>query len=155
MPVYSPSAVFLQQPVYIITRLQQQALVAAQQQASSLIVASGDLPVVSGQVNVCQYVGTLAQVTYTAVAEGATSFNWTLPPNVTLVSQTNNPGVGTITLSFAGGFTAHPNKQLRVRAVSACGVNPLVIYYLRAQTPSTPQPIVASQPMCAQALVPM
>ena len=110
----------------------------------SLIVASGDLPVVSGQVNVCQYVGTLAQVTYTAVAEGATSFNWTLPPNVTLVSQTNNPGVGTITLSFAGGFTAHPNKQLRVRAVSACGVSPLVIYYLQAQTPSTPQPIVAS-----------
>ncbi|MFN8246396.1 MAG: GEVED domain-containing protein [Ferruginibacter sp.] len=52
-------------------------------------------PVVTGPANVCQYIGTSTQVTYTATAtgNGTQTFNWILPPNVTLVS-----GQGTNTL---------------------------------------------------------
>ncbi len=112
--------------------------------SASLTVASGAAPVVTGFTNICPYVGNATPITYTATAVGASSFNWSLPPNVSLVSQTNNLGVGTITVTFASGFTTQANKQIRVTATSVCGTSPMTIYYLLAQNPSTPQPIVAS-----------
>jgi hypothetical protein len=112
--------------------------------SASLTVASGAAPVVTGFTNICPYVGNATPITYTATAVGASSFNWSLPPNVSLVSQTNNLGVGTITVTFASGFTTQANKQIRVTVTSVCGTSPMTIYYLLAQNPSTPQPIVAS-----------
>ena len=101
-------------------------------------------PVVTGPANVCQYVGTPTQVTYTATAtgNGTQTFNWILPPNVSLVS---GQGTNTLVVTFPNpAFLTQANKQLRLTVTNACGTSPLTIYYLQAQTPSTPQPIVAS-----------
>jgi subtilisin-like proprotein convertase family protein len=73
-------------------------------------------PVVTGLVNVCPFIGVAGpagEVTYTATTtgNGTQTFNWTLPPNVTVVSGL---GTGTLVLRFNTGFAAQPNKQLRV-----------------------------------------
>ena len=96
---------------------------------------------VTGQVNVCNVIGTNNTLSYTATAVGATSFTWTAPPNTTLMS---GQGTATITLKFLIGFTASVNKQLRVVANSSCGSNAQKIFYLAAQLPTTPSTIVVS-----------
>lgn len=96
---------------------------------------------VSGFTNVCPYLGNNIQVTYTANAAGATSYNWVLPPNVNLVS---GQGTANLTVTFNAGFATQANKQIRVTASNSCGSNTLVIYYLLVQFPSTPAPIQAS-----------
>jgi hypothetical protein len=102
-------------------------------------------PVVTGLTNVCPFVGTATTVTYTATAAGATGYNWVLPPNVTLVS---GAGTSTITVTFAAGFTAQANKQIRVTASSICGTSAQTIYYLQAQFPSTPGVITGPTDAC-------
>ncbi|MCX6324169.1 MAG: GEVED domain-containing protein, partial [Sphingobacteriales bacterium] len=102
-------------------------------------------PVVTGLTNVCPFVGTPTTVTYTATAAGATSYNWVLPPNVTLVS---GAGTSTITVTFAAGFTAQANKQIKVTASSICGTSAQTIYYLLAQFPSTPGVITGPTDAC-------
>jgi hypothetical protein len=96
---------------------------------------------VTGQVNVCNVVGTSNEVSYTASAQGAASYTWTLPANMVLVSGQGTP---TISVQFLSGFTAQANKQLRVVASSICGSNLSKTYQLSAQYPTTPQTIVAS-----------
>jgi hypothetical protein len=96
---------------------------------------------VAGQVNVCNVIGTNTALTYTASAQGATSYTWTLPPNTTLVS---GQGTATISVKFLSGFVSQANKQIRVIANSICGANAFKIYYLAAQLPVTPSTIVAS-----------
>jgi hypothetical protein len=96
---------------------------------------------VTGQVNVCNVVGTNNTVSYTATALGAATYTWTLPPNTVLVS---GQGTATISVKFLSGFTAQVNKQLRVIASTICGANALKIYQLTAQYPTTPQTIVPS-----------
>ncbi|MEI2748133.1 MAG: Ig-like domain-containing protein [Ferruginibacter sp.] len=114
--------------------------------SASITVASGAAPVVSGTVNVCPLIGTGTPVVYTASSAGATSYNWIVPPtNVTIVS---GQGTSTLTVLFLNGFAAQPNKQLRVTATSACGVSAQTIYYLLAQTASTPGPITGPNSAC-------
>jgi hypothetical protein len=96
---------------------------------------------VAGQVNVCNVIGTSNAVSYTASAQGAATYTWTLPANTVLVS---GQGTATISVQFLSGFTAQANKQLRVVASSICGSNALKTYALTAQYPTTPQTIVAS-----------
>jgi hypothetical protein len=96
---------------------------------------------VTGQINVCNVVGVDTTVSYTASAEGATSYAWTLPPNTVLVS---GQGTATIKIKILAGFTTQANKQLRVIANSICGSNAVKTYQLTAQYPTTPQTIVAS-----------
>jgi hypothetical protein len=102
-------------------------------------------PVVTGLTNVCPFVGTPTTLTYTATSAGATGYNWLLPPNVTLVS---GAGTSTITVTFAPGFTAQANKQIRVTASSICGTSAQTIYYLQAQFPSTPGVITGPTDAC-------
>ncbi|MCX6323264.1 MAG: T9SS type A sorting domain-containing protein, partial [Sphingobacteriales bacterium] len=102
-------------------------------------------PVVTGLTNVCPFVGTAITVTYTATSAGATSYNWVLPPNVTLVT---GAGTSTITVTFAAGFTAQANKQIKVSASSVCGTSAQTIYYLLAQFPSTPGVITGPTDAC-------
>jgi len=104
-------------------------------------VAENSAPVVSGPVNVCAFLGNSEQVSYTANTPGASSYTWTLPPNVNLIS---GAGTNTITVTFNAGFATQANKQIRVRANSVCGASALTIYYLLTQFPTTPAPIVAS-----------
>jgi uncharacterized protein YjdB len=109
--------------------------------SAPITVAGGAAPVVTGLNNVCSFVGTGATVTYNANSIGATSYNWTLPPNVQLQG---GQGTSSITLSFLPGFTTQPNKQIRVTATSVCGVSAQTIYYLSSQLPSKPLPVIAS-----------
>ncbi|MBX2889113.1 MAG: T9SS type A sorting domain-containing protein [Ferruginibacter sp.] len=93
-------------------------------------------PVISGQVNVCTYVGTNVELTYTAAPDAnATSYSWVVPPtNVTVV---NGQGTGDLTITLGSGFTAQANKQLRVRAHNSCGTSEMSIFYMLAQMPGT------------------
>ena len=114
-------------------------------QATSVIVNPQPIvpgvTTVAGQVNVCNVVGTSTALSYTASAQGATTYTWTLPPNTVLVS---GQGTATISVKFLSGFLTQANKQIRVIAGSTCGSNALKIYYLAAQLPVTPLPITAS-----------
>lgn len=101
-------------------------------------------PTVTGIVNVCPYIGTGDPITYTFSAAGATSYSYTLPPNVVLVGSTAN----SITLNFITGFAPQANKQIRVRAQSACGISLQTIYYLLAQLPGTPASITGNTNVC-------
>jgi hypothetical protein len=103
-------------------------------------------PVVTGTVNVCPYISPSSptQLTYSATATGfgTQTFAWTLPPNVNLIS---GAGTNTIVITITNpAFVSQPNKQIRVTATNQCGTSVQTIYYLLAQLPTTPQPIVAS-----------
>ncbi len=96
----------------------------------------------TGIINVCQYVGTGTQLTYSVPAiPGATSYQWVVPPTVTIVS---GQGTNSIVITANNGFIALANKQLRVTALSSCGNSPQAVFFLHAQLPTTPSPIVAS-----------
>ncbi|HRO97593.1 MAG TPA: hypothetical protein PLY79_11065, partial [Ferruginibacter sp.] len=85
-------------------------------------------PVVSGPTNVCPFVGTSTEVTYTVAPDpGVSSYNWVVPPNVTIVS---GQGTGSLTVTFQTGFTTQANKQIRVTGQSGCGNTAMTIYYL-------------------------
>ncbi|MEO6671780.1 MAG: lamin tail domain-containing protein [Ferruginibacter sp.] len=102
-------------------------------------------PTVTGPVNVCPYLGTGEQVTYTFNSPGATSYSYSIPPtNVTLVSSTAN----SITVTFASAFKFNGNKQIRVTGLSSCGNSPQTVFVLVAQTPNTPQPITGPTSVC-------
>jgi len=96
----------------------------------------------SGPINVCPYIGMGTQLTYSVPAiQGAASYAWIIPPTCTLVS---GQGTNSIVLTVGAGFIGNANKQVRVTALSSCGNSPQVIFYLLAQLPTTPAPIVAS-----------
>ncbi len=103
------------------------------------------MPVVTGPTNVCPYIGTGEQVTYTASSAGATSYNWIIPPNVLVVS---GQGTETLTVTFNTGFAAQANKQLKVTGLSSCGNSVQTIYYLLAQAPGTAAPITGNTNVC-------
>lgn len=98
-------------------------------------------PAVTGPTNVCPFLGNNVQVSYTATSAGATSYTWTLPPNVNLVS---GQGTANITVTFNAGFATQANKQIRVRASNACFTSAQTLYYLLVQYPGTPAAIAAS-----------
>ncbi len=108
-------------------------------------------PVITGIVNVCPFIGVngaAGQVTYhaTATGNGTTTFNWVIPP--TLVTIISGQGTADLTVSFQNGFATQANKQLRVTATNQCGTSPMTIYYLAAQIPTTPNPIVGPTDAC-------
>ncbi|MFT3908131.1 MAG: T9SS type A sorting domain-containing protein [Ferruginibacter sp.] len=115
-------------------------LVKGADNGADISISEGAAPTVAGITNVCPYVGNLTAVTFTAAATGAGSYTWTVPPNVNIVS---GAGTANLTVTFAAGFTAQVNKQIRVTATSACGVSPQTVHYLASQAPTTAQPIVA------------
>ena len=97
---------------------------------------------VSGISNVCPYIGTATQLVYSIdPVAGATGYQWTVPPTVTLVSGQNT---NSISVTINAGFIANANKLIRVRSTSVCGISQERLFYLLAQLPTTPAPIVAS-----------
>ena len=97
---------------------------------------------IQGISNVCPYIGTPTQLTYSVVAvPGATSYTWVVPPTVTLVS---GQGTNSILVTIGAGFIANANKLMKVRASSVCGSSIDREFWLKAQFPTTPSPIVAS-----------
>ncbi|GEM_PF-1688035 len=109
--------------------------------ASFVALSPLSAPVVSGPTNVCPFLGNGQQVTYTAFSNGATTYNWTLPANVNLVS---GQGTANLTVTFNAAFATQANKQIRVIASNACYTSPLAIFYPLVQFPSTPAAINAS-----------
>lgn len=102
---------------------------------------------VTGIVNICPYINSGAVLTYKASASGASSYNWALPPNVTLVA--GGTPTDSVSLLFNTPFNSlQPNKQIRVTANSVCGNSAQVIYYLEARVPVTPTPIVGPTSVC-------
>jgi len=100
-----------------------------------------------GNKNVCGFVGTPTQVTYSIVpVADAAGYEWTLPPHVNLVSTA--PDQTSITVTFGPAFGSSPNKQIRVRAISGCGNSGLAILYLVAQYAGTPTPISGPTDVC-------
>ncbi len=96
----------------------------------------------TGQTNVCPYIGTNTVLTYSVPQEQwVSSYQWTVPPTLTIVS---GQGTNTLQVTIGAGFIANANKQLRVRALSPCGNSGLALFYLLAQSPGTPQPITPS-----------
>lgn len=68
-----------------------------------------------GQTNVCSFIGTNTLVTYSVdPVANATSYEWTVPANVTLVS---GQGTNSIDVRFISGFTT---SVLKVKSISNC-----------------------------------
>ncbi|MBC7536065.1 MAG: T9SS type A sorting domain-containing protein, partial [Ferruginibacter sp.] len=103
-------------------------------------------PVINGIVNVCPYLGTGEEVTYTAAAPHATNYTWILPPNVVLVS---GQGTSTVIVTLNNAFSVQANKQIRVKASSVCGTSAQSIFYLLTQYPSTPAAITGPANVCS------
>lgn len=97
---------------------------------------------ISGLTNVCPYIGTGTQLTYSVVQDpNATSYQWTIPPTASLVS---GQGTNSIIVTINNNFLTNLNRVIKVHAISACGSTPENTMYLLAQTPSTPGLVNAS-----------
>ncbi|MEO7522742.1 MAG: T9SS type A sorting domain-containing protein, partial [Ferruginibacter sp.] len=115
-------------------------------QATFALNTSLEAPVISGPVNICAFIGTGEQVTYTAFSAGASGYNWVIPPtNISIVS---GQGTATLVVTFQNGFASQANRQIRVTALSPCGNSPLSIKYLLVQAPGTPATISGSTNVC-------
>ena len=102
--------------------------------------------IINGIVNVCRFVGTADTVMFTVpVSDIATTYNWTVPVNVTILSGQGND---TLLVKFLPDFVNNRNKQIRVSAQSVCGNSNVYIHYLSAQAPPTPAAIIGSREVC-------
>ena len=116
---------------------------------------------ITGEVNVCPYVGTSTVLPYTVPAvAGALSYTWTFGPSSSLTTiQLVNASGAPITYNYVNGYTTTsntvyvkvltgfvdaPNKQIRVKVTTRCGASLQRIFYLAAQRPGTPNTIVPS-----------
>ncbi|HRO17903.1 MAG TPA: right-handed parallel beta-helix repeat-containing protein [Ferruginibacter sp.] len=103
-------------------------------------------PIINGITNACPYAGTLDPVVFTIdELPGISSYIWTVPPTVTIVS---GQGTNTLTVTIGASFTLSSNKQIRARAIGDCGISPIGIKYLVAQMPVTPNPITGLTEVC-------
>ncbi|MFT3907973.1 MAG: T9SS type A sorting domain-containing protein [Ferruginibacter sp.] len=101
---------------------------------------------IDGTTNVCSFVGTGDQLVYTATpVSGATSYQWLVPSTVNIIS---GQGTNTLTVTIANGFITSANKQLRVRAIAACGTSLYTIKYLVAQMPGSIPAITGPTDVC-------
>lgn len=102
---------------------------------------------VQGATNVCPYIGTTTQLTYSIANEPVvTNYTWVIPPTVTLIS---GQGTNSIIVTINNNFTTNLNRVIKVSASSACGISTQRLLYLQAQPPSAPGAITAfSQDVC-------
>ena len=106
--------------------------------------------IVYGPTNVCPYIGTGEQVTYSIdPVTYATGYLWTVPSTITIVSGQNT---NSLTVTINSNFDANPSpagKLIKVRSLSACGNSDDKVLYLLAQFPSTPGTITGPTNVCA------
>ena len=98
---------------------------------------------ISGPTNLCAFRGTNTQVNYSiASVANASSYTWTIPSGITLVSGSGTTSIQVLVgSSFCGG-------TLRVRANSACGNSSTRELSLNASTPATPANIAGASKAC-------
>ncbi|MFT3911092.1 MAG: T9SS type A sorting domain-containing protein [Ferruginibacter sp.] len=88
---------------------------------------------ISGPTNPCAFIGTPTQVNYTIAAVlNATSYTWTVPANVTLVS---GQGTTSIMVTFNSGYTSGVFKVKSVTNCSTSGDRSLTVTAATASTP--------------------
>ncbi|MEO8770299.1 MAG: GDSL-type esterase/lipase family protein [Ferruginibacter sp.] len=108
---------------------------------ASLVAAPG---AITGTTSVCLYVGTTTQLTYIiAAVTNATSYIWTLPANVTLVS---GQGTTSLVIKYNAGFTA---GDLKVKAVGTCNTSTDAVLSIASPTNATPDIISGPTNACA------
>jgi hypothetical protein len=99
--------------------------------------------VINGTTNVCSFIGTNAQITYSIdPVANATSYTWTVPANVTLVS---GQGTTSINVTFNTGFAT---SVLKVKSVSNCFTSGDRQLTLTAASTSTPGAISGPNNAC-------
>jgi hypothetical protein len=101
---------------------------------------------------ICKYFGTENTVTYTATAAGATSYVWSVPTGVNIVSTLDN----TITVNFAGVAlnSVASLGSIGVKAVNAAGCtsNAAKTLVLTPALPAAPATLVLSNGVTATAI---
>ncbi|MEI2748106.1 MAG: hypothetical protein V9E88_05040 [Ferruginibacter sp.] len=98
---------------------------------------------INGTTNVCSFIGTNTQITYTIdPVANATSYTWTVPANVTLVS---GQGTTSINVTFNTGFAT---SVLKVKSVSNCFTSGDRQLILTAASTSTPGAISGPNNAC-------
>ena len=105
-------------------------------------------PVVTGIVNVCNYVGTGVELTYTAEPDpNVSTYVWTVGSQVSILS---GQGTNSINITLAPGFiNSAASKQIRVTSMAGCGTSGLSIFYLAAQLPQTAGQISGPTELCS------
>lgn len=100
--------------------------------------------VISGPASACPFIGTSTQVTYSiASVANATSYLWTLPANVTLVS---GQGTTSIVVTFNSNYVT---ASFKVRAVANCASSSDKTLSVTTTTTSTPGAISGPTNACA------
>lgn len=100
--------------------------------------------VIIGSTDACPFKGTNVPVTYSiAAVANATSYLWTLPANVTLVS---GQGTTSIQVTFANAFTT---SSIKVRSVTNCGSSSDRALSVSGFVPGTPGAITGPTNACA------
>lgn len=131
---------------YTVTTTTSAGCVLTSAAATVVIAEALTAPEVSGPINVCPFEGTGEEVTYTITPQnGVTTYNWVLPPLVSLVS---GQGTNEIIVTFQPGFGSRANKQIRVTGASPCGSTPMTIYYLESHRPMAPGFITGTTDAC-------
>ncbi len=100
--------------------------------------------VITGTANVCSYVGTSTNLTYSiAPVTTATSYNWTVPAGATIVS---GQGTTSILVNFSAGFTP---GNVTVQSVAGCGSSTARVLALTTPLPPAPAAITGLANVCS------
>jgi hypothetical protein len=92
--------------------------------------------ITASDLNICKYIGTENELTYTATAGANQTFAWTVPPGVTLVPGQEDNGILTVNLS-----AITPNSRASLGVISVKAVSDLGCLSATAKTlVLTPQP---------------
>ncbi len=100
--------------------------------------------VITGPTNACPFIGTLTEATYSISAvTNATSYTWTVPANVTLVS---GQGGLSINVTFDAGYSVA--SLIKVKAISNCAESGERTLSVLASTYGTPGVITGPTNAC-------
>ncbi len=112
-------------------------------QASSVTVTvnstPASAPVLSGPTVVCQ----LTTATYTAIASGATTYNWTVPSGLTI---TSGQGTASINVNVLAGTV---NGNITCSAFNSCGISAASSLAV-TKKPAVPGTISGTSSLCGQ-----
>lgn len=103
---------------------------------------------ISGSIDACPFMGTSTNATYTIrKVLNATSYNWIVPTNATLISHPGGTGINDtiITVSYNRQFVS---GSIQVRAVSNCAVSNYTSLAISKKVTTTPGVITGTTDAC-------
>ena len=104
--------------------------------------------IISGATDVCQIMGTSTNATYTIrKVTNATSYNWVVPSNATIISQPGGTGANDtiITVRYSSQFLS---GNIQVRAMSNCSASNFASLAVTRKTTATPGVITGPTDAC-------